>query len=294
MPYKYVKDKRINDKRYYEHRKEANGTAAPFAQSMVTIKVPMHKHGIRIAVIGDTQVKPGIPIDHLRLAGKYIAEKQPDVVIQIGDFCDLPSLSRHDEKGSLRLEGKRYRKDIDAVRHAMESFCNELAKVPQYKPKMLLTYGNHEDRITRTVNLDPKLEGLLSLQDLGYEEFGWTVFPFLQPIVVGGVAFCHYFPSGVMGKPINTAKTLLTKLHMSAYAGHQQGRDIAYAHRADGQDMTAIISGSFYQHSEEYLSPFTNNHWRGFYFLNEVKNGTFDEMALSIAYLKRRYREQKG
>jgi hypothetical protein len=149
--------------------------------------------------------------------------------------------------------------------------------------------GNHEDRITRAINRDPKLEGLMSLEDLQYENFGWTVFPFLQPVTIGGVAFCHYFPSGVMGRPITTAESILTKLHMSAFAGHQQGRDIAYAKRADGRDMTAIISGSFYQHQEQYLSPFTNNHWRGMYMLHEVRNGSFDEMAVSINYLKRKF-----
>jgi hypothetical protein len=51
----------------------------------------------------------------------------------------------------------------------------------------------------------------------------------MQPIAIGGVAFCHYFPSGVMGKPITSAPALLRKLHMSAFAGHQQGREIAYA-----------------------------------------------------------------
>ena len=53
--------------------------------------------------------------------------------------------------------------------------------------------------------------------------------------------------------------------------------------------MTAIISGSFYQHDYKYLSPFTNRHWRGTYFLHEVRDGQFDEMALSIGFLKRRY-----
>ena len=33
----------------------------------------------------------------------------------------------------------------------------------------------------------------------------------------------------------------------------------------------------------------SNKHWRGAYFLHEVKDGAFDEMALSIGYLKRRF-----
>jgi hypothetical protein len=76
---------------------------------------------------------------------------------------------------------------------------------------------------------------------------------------------------------------------MSAFAGHQQGREIAYGRRADGRNLTAIISGSFYQHKYKFLSPFTNAHWRGTYFLHEVKDGQFDEMALSLDYLRRRY-----
>jgi hypothetical protein len=289
VPYKNAADAKRRDKRYYEARKEINGNAAPFIKPMVNINVKGQSHGLRIAVIPDTQVKPGVPLDHLQWCGKYLAIKQPDVIVQIGDFCDMPSLSTHDDKGSLRLEGKRYKKDVETVKTGMDLLVNEIAKVPGYLPTMILTLGNHEDRITRTVNADPKLEGLISIEDLNYGSFGWAVYPFLQPVIIGGVAFCHYFPSGVMGHPITAAKTILTKLHMSAFAGHLQGRDIAYSQRADGQDMTAIISGSFYQHQEEYLNPFTNNHWRGMYFLHEVKNGSFDEMAVSIDYLKRRF-----
>ena len=211
------------------------------------------------------------------------------MIIQIGDFADLSSLSSHETPGSQRMEGKRYKKDIESVHRAMERFLQPLQSTPGYKPNLLLTLGNHEDRITRAVTKDPKLEGLMSLDDLAYRESGWEVFPFLQPISVGGIAFSHYFPSGVMGRPITTARALLTKLHMSAYAGHQQGRDIAYAKRADGKDMTAILSGSFYTHAEAYLNPFTNDHWRGFFMLHQVKDGEYDEMAVSIEYLKRRF-----
>ena len=92
-----------------------------------------------------------------------------------------------------------------------------------------------------------------------------------------------------MGRPITTAAALLRKLHLSCVVGHQQGRDIAYAKRADGSSITAIIAGSFYQHDEGYLSPFTNKHWRGTYILNEVKDGAFDEMGISVGYLLRKY-----
>lgn len=289
MPYRNPNDETRRSKRYREARREALGTQAPFPKPLRTvhaIKTPVH--GLKIAVIPDAQVKPGVPLDHLKHCGKYLSEKQPDVIVCTGDFGDLQSLSTHDDAGSLEFEGARYKKDLGAIYTAMDLLMEPLAKV-SWNPYLIFLLGNHEDRITRTINRDKKMEGFMSLSDLRYEEYGWRVFPFLQPVAIAGVAMCHYFPSGVMGKPITTAKALLTKLHMSAYAGHQQGRDIAYAKRADGRDMTAILSGSFYQHTESYLSPFTNNHWRGFYMLHQVKDGSFDEMAVSIDYLKRKF-----
>ena len=76
---------------------------------------------------------------------------------------------------------------------------------------------------------------------------------------------------------------------MSCIMGHQQGRDIAYAQRADGKYMTAIISGSFYQHDEDYLNPQTNEVWHGVWMLNDVNDGSFDEMPISMAYLRKKY-----
>jgi len=53
--------------------------------------------------------------------------------------------------------------------------------------------------------------------------------------------------------------------------------------------LTSIISGSFYQHDEPYMSELANRHWRGMYMLHEVKDGSFDEMAVSINFLKRKF-----
>lgn len=251
----------------------------------------------KILVLPDTQVKDGVPLEHLSWAGHYIVAKKPDTVVMIGDFVDMPSLSSYDI-GKKCFEGRRYKRDIEAGHRGMELLLSPLwefnakakaNKEKQYHPRLVLTMGNHEERISRAVESDPKLEGVLSLDDLGYKDYGWEVYPFLQPVIIDGVAFCHYFPSGILGRPVATARILLTKMHMSCIAGHLQGRDIAYGKRADGTEITAIIAGSFYQHDEEYLSPFTNQHFRGLYVLHEVHNGAFDEMAVSIGYLKRKY-----
>lgn len=244
-------------------------------------------------VIPDVQIKEGVPSDHLSWAGRYIAEKRPDTIVMIGDFADMPSLSSYD-KGKKSFEGRRYKKDILAARRGMELLLTPIAKEKGYSPRLILTLGNHEDRIVRAVNDDPKLEGMLDLDDLGYASDGWKVYPYLEPVVLDGIAYCHFFTSGVMGRPVSSAAALLSKKHQSCVMGHVQGRQIAYATRADGTQITGLFVGAFYQHDEEYLNYQGNKHWRGLWMLHEVENGSFDEMPVSIEYLKRKYTAKRG
>ena len=255
---------------------------------------------MKILVIPDCQVKDGVPTDHLEWAGKAICDYQPDVIVNIGDFADMPSLSTHDTKGSKYFEGLRYKKDVAAAKAGMERLLKPLREMQRqqkqskhkvYKPRMVMTLGNHENRIARAVNNNPTLEGLISVEDLGYEK-DWEVHGFLRPVFINGVGFSHFWPVGAVGRPAGTASAIVNKLHMSCVAGHQQGKQIAYGKRADGSSICAIIAGSYYMHDESYMDQLSNRHWRGLVMLNEVNEGAFDEMFLSIEYLGKRYGEK--
>jgi hypothetical protein len=247
-------------------------------------------------VLPDVQAKDGNDFTFLTCIGKYIVDKKPDVIICIGDFADMESLSSYDV-GKKSFEGRSYQKDIWAARQAMDALLTPIyeyndkrrkLKEKTYRPRMVLTLGNHEQRIMTAINNDRKLDGLISLEDLPYQD--WEVYPFLEVVVIDGIAYSHYFTSGPMGRPVCTAQALLTKKHMSCFAGHQQGRQIAYGNRADGHEMTAIICGSCYEHDEGYLGPQGNNgHFRGAYMLFDVEDGRFDELPLTLKYLKNRY-----
>ena len=252
---------------------------------------------MRILVIPDCQVKPGVSLDHLEWAGKAICDYRPDVVVNIGDFADMPSLSTHDKAGSKYFEGKRYKDDIEVAKKGMNMLLKPLRDLQKkqksekhkvYKPRMVLTLGNHESRINRAVNNNPMLDGVISVKDLDYER-DWEVHDFLHPVFIGGVGFSHYWPTGAMGRPASTASAIITKLHQSCVAGHQQGKQVAYGKRADGTPICAIIAGSYYLHNEDYMDSLSNKHWRGLVMLNEVDDGGFDEMFLSIGYLEKKY-----
>ena len=251
----------------------------------------MSKH----LIIPDCQIKDGDNTEFLSWIGQYILDQKPDVIINLGDFADMESLSSYDV-GKKSFEGKRYIKDIEAAHKAMDVLLQPLRefnvkakknKEKQYKPRKVLTLGNHEERIARAVNNDPKLEGLIKYEDLPYKD--WEVHQFLKPVFIDGIAYSHYFPTGVMGRPATTASAMVSKLHMSCIAGHQQGKQVAYGKRPDGSTITCIIAGSCYEHDEHYLDHQTNKHWRGVIVLHEVQDGCFDEMFVSLTYLKKKY-----
>lgn len=245
----------------------------------------------------DVQVKPGHDFTFLKRIGEYIVDKQPDVVVCGGDFADMPSLSSYDV-GKKSFEGRRYKDDIGAAWEAMECLMEPLRlyntqcvrnKKKTYRPNLILTLGNHENRINRAVNDDPKLDGVLSVEDLPFDFYGWEVHPFLDVVVVDGIAYSHYFTTGVAGRPATSASAQLSKKHMSCIAGHQQGLQIATAHRADGKRLTSIIAGSCYEHNEDYMGAQGNKHWRGCLMLHEVDDGQFDLMPVSLDYLAKKY-----
>lgn len=251
----------------------------------------------KILVLPDMQVKPGVPLDHLDWIAQFIIDKRPDVIVNIGDFADMPSLSSYDV-GKKDFEGRRYKNDVEVVVEAQRRLLGPLKALQyrqavnrkkQYMPRMVLTLGNHEQRILRAVNNDPKLEGVLSIDDLQYKEFGWEVFPYLEPVEIEGVMFSHFFATGVMGRPVTTPNALITKKHMSCVMGHVQQDGIASQYRADGKRITGIFAGCCYLHDENYLGAQGNNYFRGVWMLYDVEDGEFNALQIPLTYLKEKY-----
>lgn len=255
--------------------------------------------GKRHMIIPDVQHKPGCSTDHLRWAGIHAVDQLPDTIIVIGDFWDMESLSSYD-KGQKSFEGRRYWKDIEAGNEAMDVFMTPIRKEVErrrrgkrkaWNPRLIFTTGNHEHRIDRAVEKQAELETVLTRDHFNLEKYGFEVYDFLEPVVVDGVCYSHYHVSGVMGRPVSSARSMLTKKFMSCVMGHVQQRDIAFGTRADGKRITGIFCGIFYQHDEDYLTPQTNTAqtWSGVWILNEVNDGSFDELPVSMNYLRSKY-----
>ena len=242
-------------------------------------------------VISDIQAKPNVSHDHLEWIGNYAVEKRPDVIIQIGDWADMPSLSLYD-KGKRCYEGRRYVKDCEAANYSLERFervledYNRANPNTPYNPRKVLTYGNHEHRIERATMLDATLDGKLTLEDLNFKNRGWECHDFLKVVTIDGIQYSHYFISGSMGRPVSSASALLKARSGSATMGHVQRMDVAYHPQTQ---QIGLFAGTTYLHDEDYLGPQGNNAPRQIIMKHEVDNGRYDLMAVSLNFLKKRY-----
>ena len=242
-------------------------------------------------VIPDIQAKPNVSHEHLRWIANYALDKRPDVIVQIGDWADFPSLSLYD-KGKKCYEGRRYVKDVEAANFSINLFeetienHNRARPEDRYTPRKVITLGNHEQRVIRACELDAALSGKLRLDDLDFEQRGWEVHDFLKVVEIDGVQYSHYFISGAMGRPVSSAAALLKARGGSATMGHVQRMDVAYHPQTQ---QIGLMCGTCYLHDEDYLGPQGNAAPRQIILKHEVQDGRYDLMAVSLRFLEKRY-----
>lgn len=256
-------------------------------------------NGATICVIGDTQVKPGQSLDYLEHIGRYIADKKPDVIVQIGDWWDMPSLSSYD-RGKASFEGRRVKEDIEAGHEGMRRLLEPIKKLQQaqryfkkkvYSPRMVFTIGNHCQRIDRAANDNPELVGFLGVKELNIEQYGWEVYEFLKPVNIEGINFVHYLANPMTGRPYSgSAAGMLKTVGASFVMGHKQVLDIAIRTTLEGKNQIGIINGSCYPYFEDYKGyQGGNSHFRGITMLYEAKDGFALPSFISLDFLREHY-----
>jgi hypothetical protein len=249
-------------------------------------------------IIPDAQVKEGVDTSHLLAIGKYIVQHKPDVIVCIGDFWDMESLSAWD-RGKLQFEGRRYVKDVESGNAAMElmlgplkryNIRRKLGKKAPYRPKMIFTLGNHEYRIQRAVESSGEYQGLMGYHDLNLSD--WEVYDFLEPVEVDGVKYAHFFANPMTGKPYGgTIDTRLKNIGYSFTQGHTQ--TLLYGRRdlTNGQVLNGVVCGAFYSHDESYKGYQGNNHFRGVLHKRNVSEGDYDLEVIRLDSLLEDYGE---
>lgn len=232
--------------------------------------------------------------------GNYIVKHQPEVVVFLGDSADMESLSSYDEGKKSHIM-KNVSDDIESFHKGEEVIFNPLilhnrvqAKLhkKQYEPKIVKLRGNHEDRVRRLLEYEPKWEGSISMDSfntkLSLPEF---VVPFLDYVTIDGVYYSHYFPGGVKGLPIGTAKLLCQKKMVSCTAGHLHMLDSALCTKPSGERVRGLIAGCFIDpDTKAFGGPqVTDMYWSGLIHKRNVQNGDYDMEEISVERLLKEY-----
>ncbi len=238
-------------------------------------------------VIPDTQFGPGRSHGWLKGLGRLIAERRPDVIVQLGDWYDMASLSSYD-RGRRAAENRRVFKDIEAGNEACW-LLDDLIDIKSYKPRAVFLVGNHEQRIERYIEDHPELEGTLSYSNLAMTD--WETHGFLRPVTIDGITYSHYFVRGNSGKVTQSkngapnARAMVQREQRSCTAGHLQGFDY-YEHYTSHGRHQGLVAGSCYTHQESYLTPQGCKYWRGVIWKNIRKSGEYDFERIGIERLK--------
>lgn len=249
----------------------------------------------RHVVIPDTQIRAGVPTAHLSWAAAWIVEHKPDVIVHLGDHWDMPSLSAYDAPGSMKMEGARYENDAEAGNDAFRLLSSPVqaeidrlkrGKRKQWNPERHFLFGNHEQRIERAINSNPKFAGMIGDHHMltpGFSRHGY-----LKRLWLDGIVYSHFFQSSHSSHAIGgSIDNRLNKIGASFVQGHEQGIRYSTRQQASGKEWHGLVCGSFYLHDEGYRGAQGQNHFRGIVVLNEVEDGEYCVMPLTANYLCR-------
>jgi hypothetical protein len=246
-------------------------------------------------VIPDSHAHPKHNNRRAEWLGKLILDIKPDRVIHIGDSADMPSLSSYD-RGKKAFQGRTYLSDIESHLDFSERLWGVVRAAKKRLPHRVFCMGNHEERITRAINIQPELEGTISLDDLKLTDYYDEVVEYSgnTPGVVtyDGVAYGHYMVSGIMSRPVggeHIGYSLISKRLSSSVVGHNHLADLCI--RTDNSDRKVIglSVGCYIDYEVDWAGKSQDLWWRGIVVLRNVSDGQFDPQFISLDSIKKEY-----
>lgn len=246
-------------------------------------------------IIPDSHAHPKYNNKRADWLGKFMLDIRPDVVINIGDMWDMPSMSLY-EKGKASFHGRTYKADLDAGLEFDDRLWQPFRKAKKKIPYSVFCEGNHEFRLKRALDVTPELKDLISFKDFDLERNYNEVVEYEGQTPgytsIDGVHYAHYFISGVMGRPISgehPAYSLVTKLGSSATCGHIHTTDYCVRNDISGRRRMGLVAGVYQDYNSDWAGKINNLWWRGVIVKRNVKDGCYDPEWHSIESLKKEY-----
>ena len=187
--------------------------------------------------------------------------------------------------------------DAAGVFEQMGFLLRVISRIAEFHGPNPSKIGNHDERIARAIEYQPELEGMISYKDLELSKNYDVVVDYEGrtpgSIEIDGIQYGHYFPSGIMGRPISgdvrPAHSLLLKRHVSTTQAHTHTLDWATQTKGDGTKIMGLFAGCFLDYEPDYAGSTSDMWWRGVVIKHEVENGVYDPEFISLERLKKLY-----
>ena len=160
----------------------------------------------------------------LRCAEEVAKALKPHGIIYLGDVTEMSSLSHFDSNKQRKMEGRRYRRDIDSTRTLLDRHS-------KFAKEFIYCIGNHEQRVETYLDYHPECEETMDyVRDTGLVERGMEVIPYNRVKKLGKALFTHGH--------------ITTKYHAASMAQLYQ-RSIFYGHTHDCQSHSVVSPVDF-------------------------------------------------
>ncbi len=243
---------------------------------------------VTIGLYPDAHCDPGHDTRPITAIARWFADEGVDIVVNIGDFNDMHSLSSYD-KGRSGMEGARIQADLSYSAQCLDLFEEGLQG---HDPYRIMTLGNHEYRLNRLESDDPQMQGAFGDDPFSYNEYGYEVYDYLDIVKINGVAFSHAFinPTSLMGSiQGGSADIRMKNVGFPHVAGHQHG-PLIHGQRmlGDGTPLSTLILGCAHTENHSYWGK-GKDVYRGAAVLRNVRKGSYDPDIRYLGNIMRKY-----
>ena len=231
--------------------------------------------------------------------GEFIYDLKPDYVVDLGDGADMKSLNSYDTRYPQQLVSQSYEADINSYNDAQDRLRHKFRKNKRKMPTWYGLEGNHDHRIKKAIQHDPRLEGQtygVSFSHLQtdywfneYKEYENSAPGILD---LDGVSYAHYFSSGNYGTAMSGthhAYSLLQHRNHSSTCGHSHKRSIYFKDSAHPKSLIGLVAGC-YKGGDEAWAGQANREWAtGVVVKRNIDEGMYDFEWVSMKSLRAEY-----
>jgi len=244
---------------------------------------------------------PSVGNERFDWLGQFLYDLRPDYVVDLGDGADMRSLNSYDTRNPQAIVSQSYEKDIEVYNDSQERIRAPFKRAKRKRPRFFGFEGNHEHRIKKAIEHDPRLEGEKYGVSFGHLQTGYWFDEYHRyhnsaPALVNydGVLYGHFVSAnkstvGVAG--IHASYSLLSKVKCSVTVGHSHKFSYHYDGGARPTPLNGLVVGCF-KGAEESWAGQANNEWRkGLVVKRELDNGNYDMQWVSMEALRKEYGE---